>query len=355
MLAYYQYRKRSFLVASKELLEQVQRFGAMIALLFQVYVFGAVATLFMGIGKIVQSDHPHTAVLMAWTLLTFQSFLFYVFRSAILDSPHRSYHSTILPNKRHMIVSDVLLTTAAHPLLFMSMIILIAIGVDKITQAWQLVWFTVTQFAFAVAFIYRPLAVTLSLVALAIVSAVIESLPLFLVLSYALLVISLLVSPKFVDFSMVVTSLRTYWLRYFSQNLNVVIWRIVFTMLVLWFGFTVKVERPDLITYYTPGLLVINLLWWSSIMIDLKPEVVGRVHYWKSLLMYPQVEKSAWLVGATVCGIASIVTLLMLGFSWASLIAVALTPMLLICAFRSTKHLLVAWLATFVLSYLPFI
>lgn len=51
MLYYYRYRKASFVLSLQGIGQQIQQFGLMIAALFQIYLLGFIAILFMGIVK----------------------------------------------------------------------------------------------------------------------------------------------------------------------------------------------------------------------------------------------------------------------------------------------------------------
>lgn len=355
MLYYYRYRKASLSLSLQAIGQQLQQFGLMIAALFQVYLLGFIAILFMGIGKIVESDNPIAQVQIAWGLLAAQSFILFVFRDAVLDKAHRSYHHTILHRAIHQKVADGLSVLVVHPLLLMTQILCYSIGIEKITQAWQLLVFAVTQFFIALCFIYRPLGTSIGLLITAIISFAVIEITWYLVAVNLIALGCAVLLPRKVMLSIMVKGLTTFWLSFAYNHYFVLLWRIVMSVLVLWFGAILSAERPDLMANYVPGLVTLNLLWWSSLAIDLKPEVYDRTAYWLSIDKLQSAKQSIWIIVLTAAVCFSVPVYMLLGLSVASLLPYAFLPLLVLSALKSPQHLAMTWLCTLVLSYTAYV
>lgn len=355
MLYYYRYRKASFVLSLQGIGQQIQQFGLMIAALFQIYLLGFIAILFMGIGKIVESDSPATQVQIAWGLLAAQSFILLVFRDAVLDSTHRRYHHTILTQTIHQKLADGVSLLIVHPLLLMSLIICYSMGLEKLTQAWQLILFVVTQFFVALCFIYRPLGTGSGLLLAAAIALYATNITWYLVALNLIILGCSTLLPRTLLMSISVTGLATFWLSFAYNHYFVLLWRIVLSALVLWFGVILETERPDLVANYVPGLVTLILLWWSSLAIDLKPEIYGRVSYWLSLDKLQSAKQSVWIIVLTAAIGFSVPVYILLGMTVVSLLPYVFLPLLVLSALKGPQHLAMTWLSTLVLSYTAFV
>ncbi|MEJ6474897.1 DUF6136 family protein [Pseudoalteromonas piscicida] len=355
MFYYYRYRKTALSQSLQAIGQQVQQFGLMIAALFQAYLLGLIAVMFMGIGKIVESDDPATAVQVAWGLIAAQSFILLVFRDAVLDKPHRSYHFTLLRTTLHQKIADGFSLLVVHPLLLMTLILGYSIGIDKLPQAGSLIAFAVTQLVVALCFVYRPLGTSIGLIFSAGLSLVMVQIAWYLAALNLFALAGALLLPRSIMVSISVRNLTTFWLSFIYQHYFIVLWRVVMSVLVLWFGVILQAERPDLMANYVPGLVSLNLLWWSSLAIDLKPEVAGRAAFWLSINKLTRAKQSVWIViiGTAIC--FSFPVYMILGFSMVGLLPYVFLPLLVLSALKSPQHLAIAWLSTLVLSYTVFV
>lgn len=351
MWRYYLYRKTSLQMSLRQLLQQFSQFGLMIALLFQAYVVGLVAALFLALGKLVASDNPITQVNVVISLLLMQSLLFLQLRHGILDSAHRRYHITILANIWHQKVADVVALLASHLLLHMSLILGFAIGLEHFIQAWSLWLFAASQLIVALACVYRPLPTFIALFAALLLSILVIELGYFLLLVNAMVLLACWFLPRRITVSVAVRGLFSFWLSYVLNHYFVMLWRAVVSLLVIWFGVIISAERSDLIDNYIPGLMSLNLLCWASLGLDIKPQVTQRIAFWQSINRLKQARLSLWLILLTSAVLFTTPVYLLTPPSLNHLLPFLFLPVMILAALRSPRQLAVAWLSTLVICY----
>ncbi|WP_419148251.1 DUF6136 family protein [Pseudoalteromonas 'SMAR'] len=351
MWRYYLYRKDSLFLSLRQLLLQLSQFGLMIGLLFQAYVVGLVAALFLALGRLVASDNPSTQVNVAIMLLLAQSLLFLQLRHGILDSAHRRYHITILANSWHQKVADVAALLATHVLLHMSLVLGVAIGYEHFIQAWPLWVFAASQLIVALACVYRPLATFIALFASLLLSIVVHDLGYFLLLVNILVLLANRFLPPEITLSVSVSGLCSFWLSYAANHYFVMLWRAVLSLLVIWFGVIINAERADLIAHYIPGLMSLNLLCWASLGLDLRPQVTQRSAFWQSINRLKQARLSLWLILLTTAVLFTTPVYLLTPPSLSHLLPFLFLPVMILAALKSPRQLAVAWLSTLVVCY----
>ena len=351
MWRYYLYRKDSLLLSLRQLLQQLSQFGLMIGLLFQAYVVGLVAALFLALGRLVASENPSTQVNVAIMLLLAQSLLFLQLRHGILDSAHRRYHITILANSWHQKVADVAALLVTHLLLHMSLILGFAIGLEHVIQAGSLWLFAASQLIVGLACVYRPLATFSALLAALLLSIFVSELGYFLLLVNAMVLLSCCFLPRRISLSVAVRGLFSFWLSYVLNHYFVMLWRAVLSLLVIWFGVIINAERSDLITHYIPGLMSLNLLCWASLGLDIQPQVTQRVAFWQSIDRLKQARLSLWLILLTTAVLFTTPVYLLTPPSLSHLLPFLFLPVMILAALKSPRQLAVAWLSTLVVCY----
>ncbi|KAF7775123.1 hypothetical protein PCIT_a1236 [Pseudoalteromonas citrea] len=340
---FYQYRYQAFKAELKELVNQLNQFILMITTLFYIFLPGLIASLFFGLGKIVQSDSVLVSIQVAFAYLLLQTLLVTVLKPAILDSRHRCFQISISPRTRHQYLADIVLLLASHALLIITMILAVAMGPQKLSQAPQLLLFILTQISFAVGLLYRPQSVILALF-IAFISLWWSSSIIQFLVCINVLLIGCWFAPKIhlpnLTYSI---NIWSFWFYYVVSHSWAFIWRATATFLVLWAAIIIQTMRPDLLHWYLLAAVLINQLWWSTLMIETNQQLQETRLFWESLGKYKEVFRVQAILLSIVCIALWCGSGLLLDFDIYMSSALLCMPILMYCAVKKPKLIAVAW------------
>lgn len=346
MTHFYQYRYQAFKAELKELVKQLNQFILMITTLFYIFLPGLIASLFFGLGKIVQSDSALVSIQVAFAYLLLQTLLITVLKPAILDSRHRCFQISISPRTRHQYLADIVLLLASHALLITTMILALAMGPQKLSQAPQLLLFMLTQVSFAVGLLYRPQAVIWALF-IAFISLWWTSSTIQFLVGINLLLGGCWFIPKLHTPNLTYSiNIWSFWLYYALAHYWALIWRATATFLVLWAAMIIQTMRPDLLHWYLLAAVLINQLWWSTLMIETNQQLQETRLFWESLGKYKKVFRVQAVLISMICIILWCGSGLLLGFDIHMSGALLCVPILMYCAANKPKLIAVAWAAS---------
>ncbi|WP_105167781.1 DUF6136 family protein [Pseudoalteromonas sp. T1lg23B] len=351
-MTYLQYRITAYRYALKTLFKQLNQFALMISTLFYIFLPGLIAAMFFGLGKIVQSDSEHTSSQVMWGCLLLQTLLLNVLKPVILDDAHRMFHHSLIKNKSTIITADIAQLLISHVLLWMSIVLALAMGFDKLMKAPHFVGFVLTQVSMGVTLLYRPQAVVLTLItAFVLLSMTLSNLA-YLAWFNAVMLMSCFVKPIRLSYSPTQLTVWSFWILYCVHYSWSLIWRVSASLLVIWAVAIIGAERPELLHWYTPMVALFALLIWASLGIKTTQYISEHRLFWVSLKQFGTLKKAqhvlifvwyflSWLTGA-----------ILLGMDGFSLVILAQVPVLQWCATNIPQRLAVCWGSLAVTTYL---
>ncbi|MBE0368886.1 DUF6136 family protein [Pseudoalteromonas aurantia] len=343
MKHFYQYRYRAFKAELKELVNQLNQFILMITTLFYIFLPGLIASLFFGLGKIVQSDSILVSIQVAFAYLLIQTLLITVLKPAILDSRHRCFQNSILPRAWHKYLADVVLLLASHVLLVTTLILAVAMGWEKLSQAPQLLLFMLTQVSFAMGLLYRPQAVNWALLMAFISLWWSPSILHFLVCTNVLLIGCWFIPKVHSPNLTYPINIWSFWVHYAFAHSWVLTWRATATFLVLWAADIIQIMRPDLLHWYMLAAVLINQLWWSTLMIETNQHLQETRLFWESLGKYKDIKRVQIFLLSILCIILWCCSGFLLGFDIYMSGALLCMPALMYSAINKPKLTAVVW------------
>ncbi|CAH9064017.1 hypothetical protein PSECIP111951_03026 [Pseudoalteromonas holothuriae] len=349
---YYQYRKKAFEYALKELLRQLSQFALMISTLFYIFLPGLVAGLFLGLGKVVQSDSVETANQMMVAYLLMQTLLLFVLKPVILDTPHRLFHFSLHSGRLKHLVADFTLLLVSHILLWLSLVLAFAMGWDKLMRAPHFVAFIVTQLSLAVVLLYRPQAVVWALgIAVVLLVLGLSNIS-YLVVFNAIVLVACWFKP--LKFVYVPSQLNvwSFWLVYGLNNTWSLIWRMVIGLLFTLGVAIIGKERPELLHWYAPMVALIVLLLWASMCIKTTKLVQEHRLFWLSLKQQQAIVVTLHAMVFILYLLSWCLIVFVLDFDIFMLLTLLFMPLLQWCAARRPKSLAVCWASVSVLIYM---
>lgn len=343
MQHFYSYRYNAFNLAINDIFKQLQQFMLMLVTLFYIFLPGLIAGLFFGLGKIVQSSSPVISMQVALAYLIFQSLLLTVLKPAILDSCHRSFHTTLLKGKFPQLSADIIALVVCHIPLFLSCVLMFSMGLDKLSRAPHFAVFALTQLSFAVMLMYRQTAVIWASVLGFMLFFVCDSVTGFLLSLNGLLLASLFLPERIAAQIPLVMNSWTIWLSFFKQNIWALCWRGTMSGLVFWAVLIIVTERPDLIHWYVIGGVVLNQLWWSSFLIETSQFVKTHRLYWQSLDCEQGIKSSQYVYLVAFASLFTLPIIMLFMAHWAVWASLLVTPIVIALARKHTQYLAVVW------------
>ncbi|MAD89870.1 MAG: hypothetical protein CMK64_09220 [Pseudoalteromonas sp.] len=352
MKHFYAYRYQAFNLAIQEIFKQLQQFVLMLATLFYIFLPGLIAGLFFGLGKVVQSSSVQVSMQVALAYLIFQSLILAVFKPAILDSKNRIFHTTLLKHNAPQWACDFMAMLTCHVLWLLSLVLMLAMGPDKLSRAPHFVLFMFSQLSFAWVLLYRPSALFWAFISGFVLLAFSQSVIGFLVCLNAALLASYFM-PQTIRFNFKPKiNIWTIWLSYFSADLWRITWRITMSGLVFWAVFIIAIERPDLVHWYALGGALLNQLWWASLLIETNQFISKHKLYWQSINAYSKVAKVQWFYLALLASIFTLPFLSLFTGHFSIWLSFMLTPMVILLAKNRSQLLAVVWASCSILLIL---
>ena len=214
---------------------------------------------------------------------------------------------------------------------------------EKVRQAPQLLLFMLTQISFSLVLLYRAHSVFWSLLIGFMIIFVSASTVQYLLFVNALLAIcwflpvTNIVMPKFK------VNIVSCWLVYFAEFPWSFIWRGAASFLVIWAALIIKEMRLDLLEWYTLAAVLLNHLWWSTLMIETNTIIKATDLYWRSLNKYKTVIRAQFMVLLIISFIVWGIAVALLGVDRFVLATLVVAPLLLWCAANKAQYLAVTW------------
>ena len=355
MRHYYVYRYQAFNLAIQEIFKLLQQFVLMLATLFYIFLPGLIAGLFFGLGKVVQSSSVQVSMQVALAYLIFQSLILAVFKPAILDSKNRIFHTTLLKHNTPQLVSDFMAMLTCHVLWLLSLVLMLAMGPDKLSKAPQFMLFMFSQLSFAWVLLLRPPALFWAFISGFVLLAFAQSVIGFLVcLNVALLVGYFMPQTIRLNF-MPKINIWTIWLSYFSADLWRITWRITMSGLVFWAVYIIAIERADLVHWYALGGALLNQLWWASLLVETNQFINKHKLYWQSINAYSKVAKAQWLYLTLFASLFTLPFLFLYSGHVSIWLSLMLTPMVILLAKNRSQLLAVVWASCSILLILSMV
>jgi hypothetical protein len=352
MTYFYEYRYKAFKTALTELINQLNQFILMITTLFYIFLPGLIASLFFGLGKIVQSESVLVSIQVIFAYLFMQTLLITVLKPAILDSQHRCFQLSILPNKLHQYLADITLLLASHVMLIATVILAIAMGPDKLIKAPQLVLFILTQISFSVVLLYRLQSVVWALLIVFLSLWWFSSTVQFLLFTNIVLIICCYVPKLQVPNLTYSVNIWSFWVAYALTYSWALIWRFAATFLVLWATAIIQSVRSDLLHWYMLAAVLINQLWWSTLMIETAQLLKETRLFWESLGKYKDILRVHIFLLSIICIVLWCGTGLLFGFDMYMIGALFCLPILMYSAVNKPKLVAVTWAVSAVTVFL---
>lgn len=287
--AYLQFRFGCLHYELQLLWQQLQQLllGAM--LILGPAIAALLMMLLLAYGLFYRADLPASqAILLGWALLCAQSLLLWLYRDALLGRRYQLFLASLaMPGAARLLV-DQLLLLLCHPLLWLHLLIIGSANFSQWQQVWPQLCFAVLQYAFAVALLYRGVAL-LWLFMLSLPLLWLPTLPLALLgwsLVPALLYCWPLLKPlrrnsgtaqprlNQAEDASAAQSGRAQWLppawqfwwQQTAQQPAALLSRLLLMALVLALGHISQTERPDLapwIGLLSAAFLVLNSAGWQ--------------------------------------------------------------------------------------------
>ncbi|MBD1584322.1 DUF6136 family protein [Pseudoalteromonas sp. S16_S37] len=337
---YFQYRVHAYRYALRELGRQIRQFALMISTLFYIFLPGLISALFFGLGRIVQNDSMQAANNVIWGYLLLQTLLLSVLKPIVLDSAHRRFHLSLLPNKRKQHLADITLVLWSHVPLWMSLVLAISMGMEKVTRAPHLILFIATQVSFAIALFYRQQGVVYALVfALALqmpATVYLISINMALLLACFIKPVSFTYQPKKM-------CTWVFWLLYGVSHVWSLTWRFSVSFLFIWGAFVIGHERPELLHWYTPMISSIALLLWGSLCLKTAKYLKEHRLFWLSIQQYDRAVTTQHILIFCLYLLCWLISVILLNFDMYVLITLFFAPFIQWCAANKPKHLAICW------------
>lgn len=240
-------------------------------------------------GLFYRADLPASqAILLGWALLCAQSLLLWLYRDALLGRRYQLFLASLAMPRAARLLVDQLLLLLCHPILWLHLLIICSANVSHWQQVWPQLCFAALQYAFAVALLYRGVAL-LWLLVLSLPLLWLPTLAMAL-LGWSLLLALLCCWP--LDWSLqrnstaarhsliqaqatsVLPSHRSpwmpaalqFWWQQTAQQAAALLSRLLLITLVLALGQVSQSERPDLapwIGLLAAACLVLNSAGWQ--------------------------------------------------------------------------------------------
>ncbi|OHU95002.1 hypothetical protein BIW53_13390 [Pseudoalteromonas byunsanensis] len=334
------------------LFKQLNQFALMLSTLFYIFLPGLIGGMFFGLGKIVQSDSEQTSNQVMLGCLMFQALILNVLKPAILDNAHRMFHHSLMKSKTSIIAADITLLFVSHALLWMSIVLALAMGLDKLVKAPHFVGFMITQVSMGIMLLYRPQAVVLTLVVtLALLPAALSNLT-YLAWCNVVMLVSCFVGPIWLTYSPARLTVWSFWVLYGFHNAWSLAWRICINLLLVWGVAIIGAERPELLHWYTPLVGLFTLLIWSSLCIKTTKYINEHRLFWVSLKQLDALIKAQHVFIFVLYFLFWFTGVVLLSFDVFSLMILIVAPLLQWSAVTMPQRLAVCWASLSVLVYL---
>jgi hypothetical protein len=292
---------------------------------------------------------------VALAYLIFQSLILAVFKPAILDSKNRIFHTTLLKHNTPQLISDFMAMLTCHVLWLLSLVLMLAMGPDKLSKAPHFVLFMFSQLSFAWVLLFRPPALFWAFISGFVLLAFAQSVIGFLVcLNVALLVGYFMPQTIRLNF-MPKINIWTIWLSYFSADLWRITWRITMSGLVFWAVYIIAIERADLVHWYALGGALLNQLWWASLLVETNQFINKHKLYWQSINAYSKVAKAQWLYLTLFASLFTLPFLFLYSGHVSIWLSLMLTPMVILLAKNRSQLLAVVWASCSILLILSMV
>ncbi|OHU86708.1 MULTISPECIES: DUF6136 family protein [Pseudoalteromonas] len=351
-MTYLQYRITAYRYALRMLLKQANQFALMISTLFYIFLPGLIAAMFFGLGRIIQNDSEQASNQIIWGCLLLQTLLLNVLKPAILDDAHRMFHHSLTKSKIRLIASDIAQLVASHVLLWMSLILALAMGVDKLARAPHFIGFMITQLGMGIMLLYRPQAAVLTLVASLVLLATTSSNLAYLAWLNACLLALSFVKPIRLRYSPTKLTVWSFWALYGLCHAWSLAWRVSISLLVVWGVAVIGVERPELLHWYTPMAALFASLIWASLCIKTTKYINQHRLFWASLKQLGALAQAQHILIFVLYFLCWLTGVILLRFDVFSLAILILAPVLQWCAATIPQRLAVCWGSFAVLTYL---
>ncbi|WP_152085391.1 DUF6136 family protein [Pseudoalteromonas sp. A25] len=342
-MSYFQYRVYAYRYALRELARQVQQFVLMLSTLFYVFLPGLVGALFFGLGRIVENNSTLAANKVAWGYILLQTLTLTVLRPIVLDSSHRSFHLSLLRGTQKQRIADITLVLWSHVLLWMSLILVISMGGDKVARAPHLIVFIVTQVSFAIALLYRAQGVVYALIFALMLLLFELSTTVFLVGMNMSLLLACFIKPVNFSYHPQKVNVWAFWLLYGITNAWSLAWRFSISFLFIWGAAIVGYERPELLHWYSPAVALIALLLWGTLCLKTAKYLKEHRLFWLSIQQYGKANIIQHFLILCLYLLTWLICVMLLNLDLYVLMALLIAPVISWCAASKPKLLAACW------------
>ncbi|ESP91363.1 DUF6136 family protein [Pseudoalteromonas luteoviolacea] len=343
MIHYYRYRLTAFRIELKALRQQLAEFSLLLGTLFFIYVPSLAMGVFFALGKIVQYETDSEVIRVTFGFLLLQSLLLQTVKSAVLDTTHRNYHSSILTSRFHKLIADQGLLLICHVLFLAALAMALAMGWQNVMQVPHLLFFMAAQLGLAMTLLYRPIALLAVLVSAFAMALLIEQITVYYAGLFAVLLLSLFLPSSYQGIKLRHISTYTYWLQWVIEQPWVLIWRLGMTILTYWCTWVIVTERPDLKSYYVVMAQLFTVLWWGTLLIDTNKQVRQFHRFWSSISKLEGVHRSQCVVVLSVTLTVWISGIGIFGLGLFEVLTVLVTPVLMWVILHSARYLALVW------------
>lgn len=352
------YRYNAYQQGLNDLLEQIKQFGLMIVLLFYTAIPGVFLLAFFWLGKVVQVEgQDNGSMLHAWSLLVLQTVIIGILKPAILDTKHRTYQHSLVDGPVLMKLADFGLMMLTHAPFWMSIYLAFSMEPGKLNKAPQFIAFLALQVGFAYVALHHLRRVALCLV-IGFGLLWIAPTALIWIVGITLSLCILTVLPKSIKpkhwilLDLTTSQIWQIWVVWALNNAILLLWRVVFSVVIVASLDVVVVARPDLEVVIAPFSLALCLFVWGSLVFTTKPVVKEYVSYWRSVDKEKQVYRQFFIIHTIIL---AIVWLVLFSFYSNNLLLPYYLPSLFLfvwLAWRSAKLFAVAWSTQLFIVYL---
>ncbi|NOU50686.1 hypothetical protein HG263_09075 [Pseudoalteromonas sp. JBTF-M23] len=349
---YFQYRVNAYRYALKELGRQIQQFALMISTLFYIFLPGLVGALFFGLGRIVQNDSVQATNKVIWGYLLLQTLMLSVLKPIVLDLSHRRFHLSLLQNMFKQRLADITLVLWSHVLLWMSLALVISMGMEKVARAPHLIVFIATQVCFAIALLYRLQSVVYALLFALVLQTFELSITAYLISINVVLLLACIIKPVSFAYQPKQINSWGFWLLYGVNKLWSLIWRFAVSFLLIWGASVIGHERPELLHWYTPMIASIALLLWGSLCLKTSEHLKEYRLFWQSIQQYDKAVTTQHILIFCFYLLSWLISISLLNFDLYVLMALLFAPAIQWCAANKPQHLAVCWGVLVVALYL---
>ncbi|MBQ4836414.1 DUF6136 family protein [Pseudoalteromonas luteoviolacea] len=343
MVHYYRYRLNAFRVELKALRQQLAEFSLLLGTLFFIYVPSLAMGVFFALGKIVQYETDSEVIRVTFGFLLLQSLLLQTLKSAVLDTAHRNYHSSILTSRLHKWIADQGLLLMCHVLFLAALAMALAMGWQNVMQVPHLLLFLAAQLGLAMTLLYRPISLFAVLVSAFGMALFIEQITVYYAGLFAMLLLSLFLPSNYQGVKLERISTYTYWLQWAMEQPWVLIWRFGLTILTYWCTWVIVTERPDLKSYYVVMAQLFAVLWWGTLLIDTNKQVLQFSRFWSSISKLDSMQRSQCVVVFSVTLTVWSSGIGIFGLGLFELLTVLVTPVLMWVILHSARYLALVW------------